>query len=93
MPQPDQIYNRTNVGAFDKMFTDCQPNAIKFSNGVVLSSVPTVEERLSVLESKMDQILAKLNLIFGDQVLINGQFCSTNSIGQNSIPLWNQEKK
>lgn len=35
-------------------------------------------ERLLRLEEKIDALYAKLNLIFGDQVLLNGHFVSVN---------------
>lgn len=83
MPGPDQVCNRIKDGAFQSLFSDCQPRDVMFSYGQPAAVDADIEKRLGVLEAKMDQILAKLNLIFGDQVLINGRFCSTNFIGQN----------
>jgi len=40
---------------------------------------PAIEQRLTALDVKVDSIINKLNLIFGDTVLLNGKFVSVGN--------------
>jgi hypothetical protein len=69
-----------NVGALKQCFSEMKavnPQAeMKIYEGL-----PSIDERLSVLEDKVDSIVNKLTLIFGDSVLLNGRFVSVGAFG------------
>jgi hypothetical protein len=69
-----------NVGALKEAFAE-KIAAVNPDAKLNVYEEASVQERLSVLENKVDSIANKLVLIFGDAVLLNGRFVSVGASG------------